>query len=139
MAGVNKVILVGNAGDDPQVRQMPGGGSVVNLSIATSESWNDKATGEKRERTEWHKIVFFNNQANFVAKAVKKGDKVYVEGSIRTNKWQDQNGQDRFTTEIVCKVVEIMSQIKKNDAEPRLSSSADRQQAEQEEFEDVPF
>src|SRR5690554_3794936 len=103
MAGsVNKVILVGNLGADPEVRNLPSGGKVVNLSIATSENWKDKNTGERREKTEWHRVVIFSEGLARVAEQyLKKGSKVYVEGSLQTRKWQDQSGQDKYTTEIV--------------------------------------
>jgi single-strand DNA-binding protein len=99
--GVNKVILVGNLGQDPEVNYMPSGGAVTNISIATSETWKDKATGQAQERTEWHRVVFFNRLAEVAGEYLKKGSKVYVEGSLRTRKWQDQSGADRFTTEVV--------------------------------------
>lgn len=99
---VNKVILVGNLGADPEVRSMPSGGKVVNLSIATSESWRDKNTGEKRERTEWSRVVIFSEGLTKIAEQyLKKGSKVYLEGSLQTRKWQDQSGADRYSTEIV--------------------------------------
>ncbi len=103
MAGsVNKVILVGNLGADPDVKRMSSGDPVVNLSIATSESWRDKASGERRDRTEWHRVVIFNEQLAKVAEQyLKKGAKVYLEGQLQTRKWQDQNGVDKYTTEIV--------------------------------------
>jgi single-strand DNA-binding protein len=102
MAGVNKVILVGNLGDDPEVRSLNNGGEVVNMRVATSESWTDKATGNRQERTEWHRVVIFNENLGRVAKSyLKKGSKVYLEGQIQTRKWQDQSGQDRYSTEIV--------------------------------------
>jgi single-strand DNA-binding protein len=103
MAGsVNKVILVGNLGKDPEVRNTQTGGKVVNLTLATSESWNDKASGERRERTEWHRIVIFNERVGENAERyLKKGSKVYVEGSLQTRKWTDQNGQEKYTTEVV--------------------------------------
>ncbi len=103
MAGsVNKVILVGNLGADPEVRRMNSGDAVVNLSVATSESWRDKNSGERRERTEWHRVVIFNeNLAKVAENYLKKGAKVYVEGQLQTRKWTDQNGQDKYTTEIV--------------------------------------
>ena len=103
MAGsVNKVILVGNLGADPDVKRMSSGDPVVNLSIATSETWRDKASGERRDRTEWHRVVIFNEQLAKVAEQyLKKGAKVYLEGQLQTRKWQDQNGQDKYTTEIV--------------------------------------
>jgi len=103
MAGsVNKVILVGNLGKDPEVRSMGDGRPVVNLSIATSENWKDKATGERREKTEWHRVVIFNeNLARVAENYLKKGSKVYIEGSLQTRKWTDQNGVDKYSTEIV--------------------------------------
>ncbi|WP_283937309.1 single-stranded DNA-binding protein [Sphingomonas anseongensis] len=101
MAGVNKVILVGNLGADPEARSLNNGGEVVNMRIATSESWKDKS-GERQERTEWHNVVIFNENLGRVAKSyLRKGSKVYVEGQIQTRKWQDQSGNDRYTTEIV--------------------------------------
>ena len=105
MAGsVNKVILVGNLGKDPEIRRTQDGRPIANLSVATSESWRDKNTGEKREKTEWHRVVVFNeNLCKFVEQYVKKGAKVYVEGQLETRKWQDQQGQDRYSTEVVLK------------------------------------
>jgi single-strand DNA-binding protein len=99
--GINKVILVGNLGNDPEHRVLPSGGGVTNISLATSESWKDKASGEQKERTEWHRVVFFNRLSEIAAEYLRKGSKVYVEGTLRTRKWQDQSGQDRYTTEIV--------------------------------------
>ena len=102
MAGVNKVILVGNLGDDPEVRSLNNGGEVVNMRVATSESWTDKATGNRQERTEWHRVVIFNENLGRVAKSyLKKGSKVYLEGQIQTRKWTDQSGADRYSTEVV--------------------------------------
>jgi single-strand DNA-binding protein len=101
MAGVNKVILVGNLGDDPEARSLNNGGEVVNLRVATSESWKDRE-GNRQERTEWHRVVIFNENLGKVAKSyLRKGSKVYLEGQIQTRKWQDQSGQDRYSTEIV--------------------------------------
>ena len=100
MRGINKVIIIGNLGADPETRQFPNGGSVTNISVATSEQWTDKQTGEKREATEWHRISLFNRLGEIAAQYLRKGSKVYIEGSLRTRKWQDQNGQDRYTTEI---------------------------------------
>jgi len=101
MAGVNKVILVGNLGDDPEVRSLNNGGEVVNMRVATSENWKDK-DGNRQERTEWHRVVIFNENLGRVAKSyLKKGSKVYLEGQIQTRKWQDQSGQDKYSTEIV--------------------------------------
>ena len=106
--GVNKVIIVGNCGQDPETRFMPSGGAVTNLSIATSESWKDKNTGDQQERTEWHRVVFFNRLAESAGEYVKKGSKLYVEGSLRTRKWQGQDGQDRFTTEVVASEMQML-------------------------------
>lgn len=99
--GVNKVILVGNIGQDPEVRYLPNGGAVANVNLATSESWTDKNSGQKQEKTEWHRIVFFGKLAEIVSQYVKKGSKLYVEGKLQTRKWQDQAGNDKYTTEIV--------------------------------------
>src|SRR5438067_7457897 len=103
MAGsVNKVILIGNLGKDPEIRRTQDGRPVANLSVATSETWRDKATGERRERTEWHRVVIFNEGLSRIAEQyLKKGAKVYLEGALQTRKWQDQSGQDRYTTEVV--------------------------------------
>jgi single-strand DNA-binding protein len=99
--GVNKVILIGNLGQDPEVRYMPNGNAVANVTIATSDSWKDRETGQQQERTEWHRVVFFGKLAEIAGQYLRKGSKVYVEGALRTRKWQDQSGQDRYTTEIV--------------------------------------
>ena len=102
MAGVNKVILVGNLGADPEARSLNNGGEVVNMRVATSDTWNDKATGERKEKTEWHNVVIFNENLGRVAKSyLRKGSKVYLEGQIQTRKWTDQSGNDRYTTEVV--------------------------------------
>lgn len=106
--GVNKVILVGNLGKDPEVRYMPSGGAVTNITLATSETWKDKSTGQPQDRTEWHRVVFFNKLAEIAGEYLKKGAKVYVEGSLRTRKWQGQDGQDRYTTEIVAAEMQML-------------------------------
>ena len=106
--GINKVILVGNLGNDPETRYLPSGGAVTNISVATSDSWKDKQTGQLQERTEWHRIVFFNRLAEIAAEYLKKGSKVYLEGSLRTRKWQDKSGQDRYTTEIVAGEMQML-------------------------------
>jgi single-strand DNA-binding protein len=106
--GVNKVIIIGNLGADPEVRYMPSGGAVTNIRVATSESWKDKQTGETQERTEWHRIVLYNRLAEIAAEYLRKGSKVFIEGSIRTNKWQDQSGQDRYTTEIIANGMQLL-------------------------------
>jgi single-strand DNA-binding protein len=105
MAGsVNKVILIGNLGQDPEVRTFPNGGKVCNLSLATSETWRDKQTGERKERTEWHRVAIYSEPlVNVAERYLKKGSKIYVEGQLETRKWQDQSGQDRYTTEIVLR------------------------------------
>jgi single-strand DNA-binding protein len=105
--GVNKVILIGNLGKDPEVRYLPSGGAVTNVTIATSESWTDKATNEKKEKTEWHNVVFFNKLAEIAGQYLKKGAKVYVEGSLRTRKWE-KDGIDRYTTEIVVSDMQML-------------------------------
>ncbi len=106
--GVNKVVIIGNLGNDPETRYMPSGGAVTNISIATSETWKDKQTGQPQERTEWHRVVFFNRLAEIAGEYLRKGSKVYVEGSLRTRKWQDQSGQDKYTTEIVAKEMQML-------------------------------
>ena len=107
--GINKVILVGNLGQDPETRYMPSGNAVTNISIATSESWKDKQTGEQQERTEWHRVAFFNRLAEIAGEYLKKGSKVYVEGSLRTRKWQGQDGQDRYTTEVIATEMQMLN------------------------------
>ena len=106
--GINKVILVGNVGIDPDVRYLPNGNAVTTLSIATSESWKDKTTGEKQDRTEWHRVVCFNRLGEIAGEYVRKGSKLYVEGSLRTRKWQDQQGQDKYTTEIIASDIQML-------------------------------
>ena len=106
--GVNKVILIGNLGADPETRFMPSGGAVTNIRLATSETWKDRQTGQQQERTEWHRVVFFNKLGEIAGEYLKKGSKVYVEGSIRTRKWQGQDGQDRYTTEIVASEMQML-------------------------------
>ena len=103
--GINKVILVGNLGQDPEIRYMPNGNAVANFSVATSESWKDKQTGENRDRTEWHRVVVFGKLAEIAGEYVKKGTQVYLEGQLQTRKWQDQAGNDRYTTEVVINAV----------------------------------
>ncbi len=106
--GINKVILIGNLGRDPETRYMPSGGAVTNITVATSETWKDKNTGQDQERTEWHRVVFFNRLAEIAGEYLRKGSKVYVEGSLRTRKWQGQDGQDRYTTEIVANEMQML-------------------------------
>lgn len=106
--GVNKVILIGNLGGDPEVRYTPNGSAVANATMATSNAWRDKQSGEMQERTEWHRIIFFNRLAEIVGEYLKKGSKIYIEGSLRTRKWQDKAGVDRYTTEIVANEMQML-------------------------------
>jgi len=106
--GINKVILVGNLGQDPEVRHTANGSAVTNITVATSESWTDKTSGQKQERTEWHRVVMFNKLGEIAGQYLRKGSKVYLEGSLRTRKWQDQQGQDRYTTEIVASDMQML-------------------------------
>jgi single-strand DNA-binding protein len=106
--GINKVIIVGNVGGDPETRYMPSGSAVTNLTVATNESWKDKQTGEQKERTEWHKVAAFGKLAEIMAEYLRKGSQVYIEGKLRTRKWQDKNGNDRWTTEIVADEMQML-------------------------------
>jgi single-strand DNA-binding protein len=106
--GINKVILVGTLGRDPETRYMPSGGAVTNLNLATSEQWKDKQTGEKKESTEWHRVVLFNKLAEIGAEYLRKGQQVYIEGALRTRKWQNKEGQDQYTTEIVASDMQML-------------------------------
>lgn len=106
--GINKVILIGNLGQDPDVRYMPNGNAVTTASLATTEAWKDKQSGETQTRTEWHRIVFFNRLAEIAGEYLRKGSKVYIEGSLRTRKWQDKSGQDRYTTEIIANEMQML-------------------------------
>lgn len=150
MASVNKVILVGNCGRDPEVRYTPSGDAVANISLATSERYKDRSTGENREQTEWHRLVFFGKLAEIVGEYVRKGTPLYVEGKIRTRKWTDQNtGQDRYTTEIVGDVMQMLGSrssnmgqaetFSRNDASetPPRSQTASAQIADLDD--DIPF
>ena len=124
--GINKVILVGNLGQDPETRNMPSGGAVTNISIATSEQWKDKQSGEQKERTEWHKVAFFGRLAEIAAEYLSKGSQVYVEGKLRTRKWQDREGSDRWTTEVIADELQMLGgpsqhsekQVKGSDMKP---------------------
>lgn len=106
--GINKVIIVGNVGGDPETRYMPSGSAVTNLTVATNESWKDKATGEQKERTEWHRVAMFNRLAEIAAEYLRKGSQVYIEGKLRTRKWQDKSGNDRYTTEIIADEMQML-------------------------------
>ena len=106
--GINKVIIVGNVGGDPETRYMPSGSAVTNVTVATNESWKDKASGEQKERTEWHRVVMFNRLGEIAAEYLRKGSQVYIEGKLRTNKWQDKSGNDRYTTEIIADEMQML-------------------------------
>lgn len=108
MAGVNRVILIGRLGNDPEMRYMSSGEAVANLSIATSETWTDKTTGAKREKTEWHRVVAFRKLAEIIGQYCKKGDQIYIEGKLQTRKWSDKNGQDHYTTEIIADQIQML-------------------------------
>ncbi|MEN8168640.1 MAG: single-stranded DNA-binding protein [Pseudomonadota bacterium] len=108
MAGINKVILVGNLGRDPEVRYSAKGAAIANITIATSEQWTDKQSGQKQEKTEWHRVVMFNRLGEIAGEYLKKGSQVYIEGKLQTRKWQDNNGQDRYTTEIVANEMQML-------------------------------
>ncbi len=129
--GINKVILVGNIGKDPEVRYTASGSAITNITMATSESWRDKTSGEQQERTEWHRVVFFNRLAEIAGEYLKKGSQVYVEGSIRTRKWQDKDGQDRYTTEVVANDMQMLGGRSG-------SEGADRPPQEKKGFRDSP-
>ena len=151
MAGINKVILVGNLGAKPEVKYASNGNAISNLSVATSESWTDKSTGQKQERTEWHRVSLFGKLAEIAGQYLDKGSKVYVEGKLQTRKWQDQNGQDRYTTEVVVSGFNgTLQMLDRRDDSSSSSSSKDvtpKDQAEptitpvsKDEFEDdIPF
>ncbi|EMA4784805.1 single-stranded DNA-binding protein [Providencia rettgeri] len=149
--GVNKVILIGNLGQDPEIRYMPNGGAVANLTLATSESWRDKQTGEMREKTEWHRVVIFGKLAEVAGEYLKKGSQVYIEGSLQTRKWQDLSGQDRYTTEVVVNIGGTMQMLGNgnsnnngNQTGNKSTSSPDQQYSNQTEppmdfDDDIPF
>ncbi|MCO6551111.1 MAG: single-stranded DNA-binding protein [Gilliamella sp.] len=144
--GINKVILVGHLGQDPEVRYMQNGNVVASLSIATSESWKDKQTNEYRERTEWHRVVIFGKLAEIAGEYLKKGSQIYIEGQLQTRKWQDQSGQDRYTTEVVINPIGGILQILGSRDSESTSQNPQQQSkpqtsAQQNEFidDDIPF
>jgi len=116
MASLNKTLLIGHLGKDPESRYMPNGDAVVNITLATTDTWKDKGTGEKKEATEWHRVVFFRKLAEIAGQYLKKGSQVYVEGSLKTRKWQDKDGQDRYTTEIVGDTMKMLGSRQGNDS-----------------------
>jgi single-strand DNA-binding protein len=141
--GINKVIIVGNLGADPETRYMPSGSAVTNLSVAPSETWKDKQTGEQQERTEWHKVAMFNRLAEIAAEYLRKGSQVYIEGKLRTRKWQDRDGNDRWTTEIVADEMQMLGGRGGGGSAPMSSdrgSSGGPPEGPPDDFEDdIPF
>ncbi len=134
MRGVNKVILIGNLGSDPDKRTANNGNSIVNISLATAERWKDKNSGEMREKTEWHRVVFFGRIADVVAEYAKKGSKLYVEGKLQTRKWQDQSGQDRYTTEVVVDIegsMQLLDSASNRSSDGQGNASYQPQRAQQ--------
>lgn len=138
MRGINKVIIVGNLGQDPKTAYMPSGSAVTNISIATSESWKDKQTGEQKERTEWHKVAMFGRLAEVAAEYLKKGAQVYIEGKLRTRKWQDRDGADRWTTEIIASEMQMLGVSNIQQPAPYHQPSAPQESSD--DFDDdIPF
>ena len=136
--GINKVILVGNLGADPEVRYMPNGDAVANFSVATSESWKDKQTGEQKERTEWHRISMFRRLAEIAGEYLRKGSQVYIEGKLRTRKWQDKDGRDCYTTEVIADEMQMLGG--KSQGEPRKPEPKKQETPPPaDEFADVPY
>ena len=133
--GINKVILVGNLGQDPDERAMPNGNAVTNISVATSNAWKDKDSGEKKERTEWHRVVFFNRLAEVAGEYLKKGEKVYIEGELRTKEWEKE-GQKHFTTEIIASEMQMLGKVNPSD---QSNEEWVRDFAGKEEKNDIPF
>ena len=129
MAGVNKVILIGNLGADPELRHLQNGASVANFRLATSETFKDKTTGEKREQTEWHNVVAWRGLAEITEKYVRKGSKIYVEGKLRTRQWQDKEGQTRYTTEIVADEMTLLDRPSNDGGAPRQAATAQQPMA----------
>ncbi len=151
--GINKVILVGNLGKDPETRSLPSGEAVANVTVATSESWKDKTTGEQKDKTEWHNVVFFRRLAEIAGQYLKKGSQVYIEGKLRTRKWQDKEGKDRYTTEIVADEMQMLggkpggasaggggANYERSASSPRSESASAMPVAEKNfEDDDIPF
>lgn len=136
MAGINKAIILGRLGNDPEMRTMPNGDPVARISIATSEEWTDKQTGERKQNTEWHSIIAFRKLADIIRQYLKKGSQVYIEGKIRTRKWQDQSGQDRYTTEIIADQLQMLgsSQAGNGNNWAQEPQGKPKQQAKQKEW-----
>jgi single-strand DNA-binding protein len=123
MAGINKVILIGNVGQNPDIKYMQNGKPVARLSVATSETWKDKETGEKKESTEWHKVVFFSPLAEVVEKYVHKGSKIFAEGKLKTNKWQHEDGTDRYSTDVICNVLQMLDEKRDGQTKPQATAT----------------
>ena len=124
--GINKVILIGNLGSDPETRYMPNGNAVSTISVATSEAWQDKQTGERQERTEWHRVVLFNRLGEIAGEYLRKGSKVYIEGSLRTRKWQDKNGVEKYTTEIIGNELQMLDSRGEGGAQKSFTSPSNQ-------------
>lgn len=141
MAGINKVIIVGHLGNEPEMRSMPNGEAVANISVATSESWTDKTTGERKEVTEWHRIVLYRRLAEIAGQYLHKGSQVYVEGRLKTRKWQDNNGQDRYTTEIQGDNLQMLGTAQaRSAAAPKPTAAQPNQPPATDNFDDdIPF
>lgn len=139
--GVNKVILIGNLGQDPEVRYMQNGGAVANITVATSESWKDKGTGEQQKKTEWHRVTFYRKLAEIAGEYLKKGSKVYVEGKLQTRKWQDDKGVDRYTTEIIASQMQMLDSRGSSPAQDNHNQAkSNGYQPQQNDFDDdTPF
>ena len=137
--GINKVILVGNLGADPESRAMPSGSAVTNIRLATSESWKDKTTGDQQERTEWHNVAFFGRLAEVAAEYLHKGSQVYIEGKIRTRKWQDRDGNDRWSTEIIANEMQMLGGRAGAGAPAQSEAVAETPQPSSEFNDDIPF
>jgi len=137
--GVNKVIIVGHLGKDPEVRYSPSGAAVANITVATSEQWKDKNTGEKQEKTEWHRVVFFSRLAEIVGEYLKKGSQVYVEGRLQTRKWQDKDGNDRYTTEIVASEMQMLGGRSGDGQQSKPSHPASKEPEPEDFDDDIPF
>jgi single-strand DNA-binding protein len=137
--GINKVILVGNLGADPESRAMPSGSAVTNIRLATSESWKDKTTGDQQERTEWHNVAFFGRLAEVAAEYLHKGSQVYIEGKIRTRKWQDRDGKDRWSTEIIANEMQMLGGRAGSGAPAPAEAVAEAPQPSSEFNDDIPF
>ena len=131
MAGVNRVIIIGHLGNDPEIRTMPNGEQIANISVATSESWEDKNTGERKEAVEWHRIVLYRRLAEIAGQYLTKGSQVYIEGRLKTRKWQDNNGQDRYSTEIQCDNLQMLGGRNQDAAQNQPSKQQDKQQKAQ--------